>query len=112
MIMSQMVHYKGVLTPVLRNIDETLEDQCKRLYGKVKENCYYETYEEALFSEVYDKYVVHDNFLYSVKRQQLEEDSDVFNATINDDDTIEFEVLYYNGGCSFDEAIGYALEDK
>ena len=38
-------------------------------------------------------------------------DEDIFNAHDNGDGTIGYEVMYYNGGCSFNEAIEYALED-
>ena len=36
---------------------------------------------------------------------------DIQNAHDNGDGTIDYEVMYYNGGCSFNEAIEYALED-
>ena len=38
-------------------------------------------------------------------------DSDIFNAHDNNDGTIDYEVLYYNGGCSFDEAVEYAIDN-
>ena len=36
---------------------------------------------------------------------------DIQNAHDNGDGTIDYEVMYYNGGCSFNEAIEYALDD-
>lgn len=107
--MSEMVHYKGTLLPVDKIGNETLEDQCKRISGREKEG--YDTYAEVLLDYEYKNYVVHNDILYRVSKREIANDSDVFNATRHENGLIDFEVLYYNGGCSFDEAIGYALED-
>jgi hypothetical protein len=114
--MSEMVHYKGTLTKVELLEYETLEEQCKRVYKKLTSNTelkkYYDTYEEMLLDEFYKEYILIDNELYTTNRKDVGIDSSLFTSKINEDGTIDYEVLYYNGGCGFTEAIEEALKNK
>lgn len=109
--MSEVDYYKGKLIPVSVLIGESLEETCKRIIGNVELEDYYDTYQEKLISDYdyYEKYVIYNGILYSVEKKSLDPEESVFIASRNDDGTINFEVRYYNGGCSFDEAVGYAL---
>ena len=42
----------------------------------------------------------------------METEMDIFESNKNDDGTINFHVMYYNSGCSFDEAIDEAIEEE
>ena len=46
-----------------------------------------------------------------IEKNHRDIDEDIFEAYDNGDGTINYEVMYYDGGCSFNEAIEYALED-
>lgn len=109
--MSETVYYKGILKPVDMLIGEGIEERCKRIIGNVELEDYYESYQEKLMDDYdyYEKYVIHNGILYSVEKQNFDPEESIFIANRNDDGTINFEVRYYNGGCSFDEAIDYAL---
>lgn len=107
--MSDYEHYKGILRIVERQEDESLESQCKRILENKELLSYYDTYQEMLLGDFYEKYIIHDDTLYSVEKQNIDPYDDIFNASLNENGDINFEVRYYNGGCGFDEAIEYAL---
>ena len=111
--MSETVYYKGKLKDVVRLDNETLEEQCKRIINCELDDDYYKTFKEMLLDEYYDKYVIYGDILYSiVEKISLDADGSIFNMSNDDDGTLNFEVRYYNGGCSFDEAIEHAFERK
>jgi len=110
--MSETVHYKGTLKEVVRLNNETLNDQCKRILNNEKLESYFESYDEKLLNDCYEEYTIHDNILYSVEKQDIENDGEIFNISKNGNGTFDFEVRYYNGGCCFDEAISYAFKYK
>jgi len=113
-IMSEVVYYKGILKPVDFLVGETLEERCKRIIGDVElEDCY-DSYQEKLMDDFdyYESYVIHNDILYSVEKNRLDPEQSFFMSKRNDNGTVNFEVRYYNGGTSFDEAIEYALKNK
>lgn len=109
--MSETVHYKGVLKKIERYDTETLEDQCKRLLADKELPSYYDSYEEFFSDEHYHKAVVLDGSIYRVEREDVDLDEDIFRASKINNNEITFEVKYYNGGCSFNEAIEEAFEN-
>lgn len=55
--------------------------------------------------------VVHEGTVWEViDENYVNQHSDIFSATRVDDDTIIYEVKYYNGGCGNIEAIETALD--
>lgn len=113
--MSEMVHYTGKIAPVGKLSNETLEEQCKRILEEHKYlalSKYCDSWREMLCDKLYEKYVIAGGEVYKViEKNHRDMDEDIFDAHDNGDGTIDYEVMYYNGGCSFNEAIGYALED-
>ena len=113
--MSEMVHYSGKLEVVDTLPDETLEEQCKRILAKhnyFELDSYCDSWREMLCEELYERYVIANDTIYEVvEKKHRSIDEDIFEAHANLDGSIEYEVMYYNGGCSFNEAIEYALED-
>jgi hypothetical protein len=91
--------------------DESLEDQCKRLLENKELPPYFDCYAEYLLDEHYQKYVIIDEIVYYVQKEDVDTESDIFKATKNPDGNFEFEVRYYNGGCGFEEAIEEALKN-
>lgn len=113
--MSEMVHYIGKLQLVEKYPNETLDELCKRVlsgYNYIKLNSCYDSWVEMLCDELYGRYVIADENVYKVIEKNYKDmNEDIFNAHDNKDGTIDYEVLYYNGGCSFDEAIEYAIDN-
>lgn len=110
--MSEMVHYNGKLKLVDRLPNETLEDQCKRLLETDEVTKYYDSYREMFEDVLYDRYVINDNNIYEIlSKKRHEYDEDIFIMKDNKDGTYDYEVMYYNGGCGFTEAIEEAFEN-
>lgn len=109
--MSETVHYKGILRKVERYDDETLEEQCKRLLEGKELPSYCDSYEEFFLDEYYQKAVIQDGVIYRVEKNDVDPDSEIFRVNKINDYEIEFEVRYYNGGCSFSEAIEEAFDN-
>ena len=89
--MSETVHYKGKLRPTgktLAEFDPNADD----------------------IGDYYGDAVEVDGLVYTVEKEYVAGDEDIFRSSINDDGTINFEVKYYNGGCSFNEAVEEALK--
>lgn len=111
--MSEVVHYKGKIKLVEKLPNETLEEQCKRIlaeYDYLELPSYFGSWEEMLNEELYNRYVVANENIYKViEKLDKQYDYDIFNATNNKDGTYDYEVMYYNGGCGFSEAIENAL---
>lgn len=90
--MSETVHYRGRLTPTGKTLAEF----------------------DPNADDIYDHYysaVEIDGMVYKVEKVHVDPYGDIFESSKNEDGTIDFEVKYYNGGCGFNEAIGYALEN-
>lgn len=111
--MSETVHYKGILTEVLPNEGEDIQDIAKRILDHHNEEVedYYKDALECLMDRFYQGYVVIDDKIYEVLKKDIDPDKDLFNAFMHSDGTIEFEVKYYDGGCGFDEAIDHAVDN-
>lgn len=112
--MSEVVHYTGKIKLVEKLPNETLEDQCKRIlaqYDYTEMNSYCNSWKEMLYEEMYDRYVVANDDLYEVvEKKGIEYFTDIFNVFNNKDGSYNYDVMFYNGGCSFSEAVGIALD--
>jgi len=68
---------------------------------------------EYFLDEFYEKYLFINNELYEIIEQNsYDNESSRFESKQLEDGTITFNVAYYNGGCSFQEAIDCALKNK
>lgn len=106
--MSETVHYVGKLTKIPMEGD--LQNTAKRVLqneGWCDESD--ADFLEQLEDRGYKKFLVHSGNIYKVEKTQLDPNDDIVKATKCPDGTIDFEVKYYNGGCSFNEAIDAAL---
>lgn len=111
--MSKYVGYTGTLKFMKKLNNETLEEQCKRIVNDLTDGeidmSYYDTFKDALFDEFYNKYYVHENDLYAVEREEYD-GQDIFKGE-RKNKNINFHVQYYNGGCSFSEALDKVMSD-
>ncbi len=110
--MSETVHYKGKLIKLYHG-SMLLKHQLNTELVQIGNHLWVrksDDYEEALerLREFGDYHIYKDN-LYLVEKEKLDPYS-VSSAHRLDDDTISFEVMYYNGGCDFYEALDSALE--
>ena len=116
--MSDIEHIRGKLIPVTNWIDfdgdATMEDKCKAVmqHEGISKQTWHESWREAFNDECYRKFYIHANNIYKVEGEELDADEDIYRSSANSDGSFEFEVKYYKGGCSFDEAIGEALNDE
>jgi hypothetical protein len=109
--MSETEHNVGTLTPVKIEVDaETTAQEILLSMGVKPDLKYFETYLEQLSDEGYRKYYISDGKIYKVSYKDIGESADIFEATERADGVIEFQTRFYNGGCSFDEALDYALK--
>ena len=113
--MSETKHYIGKIRRLHLWPYVTLEDQCQKVandsgYKELPDR--YESWEELIASELYDKYiVVHDRVYKILEANDMGCDFNVFHAHDNNDGTISYEVVYYNGGYSLEDAIEEALDN-
>jgi hypothetical protein len=108
--MSRVVNYVGTLEKINKLENETLEEQCKRLLNNVELEEFYDTYEEMFEDTVDDEYVICNGEIYKVEKEELDSNSSKFSISVKNK-KINFDVLYYNGGCCFKEAIEKAFEN-
>lgn len=112
--MSEMVKYRGTIRFVPPLDGESFDDQCKRLWvlhGKSLDD--YEKNE--LFNEFYKKYLklkIRDEFrVYEYITLEKKDPDESFCTIVGDEQLMNFETLYYNGGASTDEML-QACVDK
>ena len=116
--MSETVHYKGTMKKLYPRFNILLQDQIISELRKWKvdfmfsdDPLYEGNLEDALEAlQEEDSYFVYKDNLYLVGKNELNPYDDIMSAHKIDDDTIGFEVKYYNGGCRFEEALETALE--
>lgn len=102
--MSETVHYKGKLKPTGKTVSEYVKEKCSEIPE------YYNDEKEYFNDTFYNAAVEVSGQVYEVEKEDVDSDYDIFIAIKNDDGSISFEVMYYNGACSFDEAIDQAIK--
>ena len=112
-LMSEMVHYTGKLIKI--HMKESLENMCKQILkkdGKEKSK-FVDSWQEAFENEYhYKEYVIINNNIFKVEISENDLiNEDIYKASKSENGDIEFEVKYYNGGCSFDEALKEAMKE-
>ena len=102
--MSDNEVHKGKLVPmVLSGVtsEQRCKSACKHFKFKKKP---YKTWEESLRTNGYKQVFIRDCVIYEVHDTEL--DPYGFSAiTENKDGTIDYVVMFYNGGGSFDEVL-------
>lgn len=108
--MSDMESHTGKLIP-MHYEGATLEERaekCCNEFGFAKSS-FHKSWEECLRDEGYRQIYILDNIIYKVDDEEL----DPFGfatATRNEDGSINYNLMYYNGGASFTEALDGAIE--
>lgn len=107
--MSRQENLKGRLTKVDRGkktVEELAEEIC--LANGYEKDVDTESWTSTLRIEGYREYYLYEEEIYKVIIENNAKTCGIFEAHKTGSD-IEFVLSYYNGGCSFDDAIGNAL---
>ena len=109
--MSETRHYRGTMQRIAVGRDKANEVAKERLNtaGKTELPNYHDNWYDYLCDFYYKDYVFVNNALYSVEKSEVGEE-DVFIAQRHKDG-YKFEVAYYDGGMSFDEALQEAIDN-
>lgn len=109
--MSEQVTEKGKLRPVAKG-PIPVEDYVRELCKDKEIPYYYESQLEYVLGEFDEEYYFHKDTctLYKIEDRKDVEDSDIFELERNPDGTLSYLTSFYNGGCSFGEALDYAFE--
>lgn len=110
--MSETVHFKGKLVPVSRPEGTTVEEQIKGMLTKPIDETYYDNYREYFRETYYHDYTIIDDTIYRIEENNDIYHNDIFRSSENEDGSIDYEIKYYNSGCSYHTALEFALENK
>ena len=108
--MSEPVYCTGKLIKI--PMKESLENMCKQILqeaGKEKSD-FYDTWLEEFEDELYEKYIILNGDIFKIEMTNSDPYGDIFRASKDNRGHINFEVKYYNGSCSFQEAIERAMK--
>ena len=86
-------------------IKQFIEEFNIKGFQKIK----FENLLEEFSDKLYEKFLIHGKSIYEIVSKRDFESSDIFEA-VKTEDGIELMLSYYNGGCAFSEAVGYALD--
>jgi hypothetical protein len=108
--MSETEVHKGKLVPMVLSgvtLEERANDACAKLEFVKRE--WHKSWLDCLQDEGYRKVIIRDKVIYKVHDEEL----DPFgftSITQNEDGSIDYIIMYYNGGGSFDEVLDYAID--
>jgi len=100
--MSETELNKGKLKPTGKTIEQYMEG--------VEIPDYYTDKAEAFEGMFYRKAYFLNGEIYEVECEDYDDGDDIFNASRNEDGSIDFLLKYYNGGRGFSEALDYAIK--
>jgi hypothetical protein len=120
LIMSETELLKGKLKEFARIPEETFQSYVERFIKDKKQEipssyqgkCLSNDEVEEMFRDVFYKEhgVIIEGIIYEIVQIENYESDDIFEAKKQRDGSIDFILKYYNGGCSFTEAMEYAFE--
>lgn len=102
--MSETVHYTGKIKKL--DFGDLTEDEIRLVLEK--RNFSIPKYRHDM-EEIEGLLILNGKYYEEIEKKQLS-DGDIFHAEKNGDE-INFSVQYYNGSCSFVEALEEALDD-
>lgn len=108
--MSETEINKGVLIKL--NLTGDIEEKCRQALDElgIEMSDYCDTYRECVEDRGYRKLYIFNDDIYRVEYNKIDGEEDIFDAQFNENGDIQFTTKFYNGGCSFNEALDYAVE--
>ena len=111
--MSEQEAHAGKLKLVFTGTKEQIEEFCKSKikcsFGFLDDD--YDSYTEMFEDEYYRKFVIINNSIYEIIEDTCLDYNEIFESSLNEDGTINYICSYYNGGCSFSEALEECLNN-
>lgn len=110
--MSDYKWYRGAIIPVENPKELSLEELAKDIITSSLGSEYklwHDTYLEELKYEYEDNYYVGQDTIYRILAKKLHDPTDYRAEATRRSDIIDYDLAYYNGGCSFYEAMDDAL---
>ena len=111
--MSETVHYKGNATLVVVPPGKTLIEVAMGILKEhnVRIESYHDNAIECLCDTYYREYFFHPKTqsLYELDNVEHEPDDEIILANLEPDNSITYELRYYNGGAGFDECLEKAF---
>lgn len=119
--MSETVHYKGKMKRIQKNgrtIEETFLSIITKEQIEIFQNFNLDDLLEDRICEFSDTYigyhkvvVIDGELLVNIENKEIGE-FDIFDMHPVEKDIYQYDLMYYNGGCCFDEAIEMALKNS
>jgi len=111
--MSETEVQVGKLVMIGPNNGESLEEAAVRILAFENHTMskYDDSALECLEVDFYETYVVISDIIYKVDMNTKNDYDGIFEAFLNADGSISFTLKYYNGGCSFNEALEEAFKN-
>ncbi len=112
--MSETEAWTGKAKIVRPKDGEDVEALCERICKENNINklsSYLDTWREQLRSDLSEEYVVVGDVLYNASEKQEFDTEYLCHASRIDSDTIEFKLVFYNGGTCFSEMLEEAIMD-
>lgn len=111
--MSEEVIYYGTITEVFEELDNINDKISKLLTEEQLKECkqnYRNDFIDYFYeNDFYENYIIVEDRLFKILSINKNTYDDIFHARQNGEN-IEFIVKFYNGGCSFPEAISEAID--
>ena len=108
--MSDYVRYTGKMKKVVTDDTEQYAKDLLNKSNKFELPDYYDSYLEYIIENRDEEFVLIEDVLYEIfELQEPNVEDDYFRAKINDN-IIEFDTQFYNGGCGLSEALEYCVE--
>ena len=110
--MSETEAWIGKAKVIKAKDGEDLEGLCQRLCeeSRIEKSSYHESYQEALADESYKTIVIVDGVVYDTSDKKELDYEYMCEASYSDDETIEFQLVFYNGGTCFTEMLEDAVK--
>jgi hypothetical protein len=113
--MSETVHYKGVATKVKQPKKKTLNDLAENILKERNieiEKSYNGNHIEQLCEDMCYEFFYYPKTksLYSITKEDVDQDEYIIKAELKDNGTIEYDLKYYNGEAGFEECLEEAFD--
>ena len=112
--MSETEHHRGIIKEIESLKNETIEETAKRIIDGIglKIDDYYDSALEYLQDELYETHYFHSKSkkFYTITDEDIDPDGGIIRARKLNDNMIEYELRFYNGGASFSECLDKAID--
>lgn len=110
--MSDYERHNGTLIRINPNEGESFDDMLLRVLKENKIDVVEskDNLTKYFIDELWETHYIHNGVLYKIDNTECDDSSDIYEARINPNGNISYTLRFYNGGCSFGEALDTALE--